>query len=632
MRYPLLLICALLAVVSCSREVPPGNAEPKTDAAASEDVVTAGNTRLVANPPTYPSVPLPDGLKWVTNEDEPVFASPDAKRGGTFRTYLTGFPLTLRHFGPDANSGSYTSIKRSMDLGLIDIHPNTLKFIPSLATHWAFGADGKTVYYKLDPRARWSDGEPVTADDYVFAREMRLSDYLVDPYGKNFFTEQIVNVVKHDDYTISVVGAAPKPPDEMLYEYGLQPQPRHFHKLDENWVKNYDWVPEPTTGAYHTGRLEKGRFIELERTANWWGNDLKYNQHRFNFDTIRVEVIRDDDVAFQYFLRGEIDAYTLTTPSRWHENAVGEPFDKGYIHKIEFYNDVPRESRGMWLNMDVPLLSDKNVRYGIAHAMNWDTVLHTVLRDDYTRLTGPFEGYYWGYSNTAIKPRGFDLALADKYFKAAGWMTRGPDGIRTKNGQRLAVNISYASPDFTPQLVPLREDAKKAGLELNLQQLDPSTWGTQVGEKKHEIVILRFGTGLTPTFWQHYHSVNAHKPQTNNITNTDDKELDKLIDEYEVGSDLETRLKLSHQIQQIIHEQADFIPSYKVPYVREAYWRWIRLPAFYGTRTSSDEVTDPFSAGLSWFDEDAKKETLEARAAGRGFPPVTIVDETWRTK
>ncbi len=137
---------------------------------------------------------------------------------------------------------------------------------------------------------------------------------------------------------------------------------------------------------------------------------------------------------------------------------------------------------------------------------------------------------------------------------------------------------------------------------------------------------------MTPTFWQHYHSVNAHKPQTNNITNTDDKELDKLIDEYEVGSDLETRLKLSHQIQQIIHEQADFIPSYKVPYVREAYWRWIRLPASYGTRTSSDEVTDPFSAGLSWFDEDAKKETLEARAAGRGFPPVTIVDETWRTK
>ena len=47
----------------------------------------------------------------------------------------------------------------------------------------------------------------VAADDYVFAREMRLSDALVDPYGKNYFTERIVNAVKHDDYTISVVGA-----------------------------------------------------------------------------------------------------------------------------------------------------------------------------------------------------------------------------------------------------------------------------------------------------------------------------------------------------------------------------------------------------------------------------------------
>ncbi len=96
--------------------------------------------------------------------------------------------------------------------------------------------------------------------------------------------------------------------------------------------------------------------------------------------------------------------------------------------------------------------------------------------------------------------------------------------------------MSYATPEFSPPLVLLREEAKKAGVELNLQLLDPSTWGTQIGEKKHEMTLLTFSTGLTPSFWQRYHSENAHKPQTNNITNLDDKALDKLIDEYENAS------------------------------------------------------------------------------------------------
>jgi microcin C transport system substrate-binding protein len=625
MRKFFLLIPALLALAACSGEAPPSD----SGAEAATDVVVATDTHLVANPPTYPSVPLPDGLEWLTNTEDPVFASTAATRGGTFRTYITGFPLTLRLHGPDSNSGEYTAMKRSMMLSLVDIHPDTLRFVPSLATEWAFGADGTTVYYKLDPRARWSDGEPVTADDYVFAREMRLSDFLVDPFGKNHYTNNIVNVVKHDDYTISVVGATAKPADEMLYEYGMTPEPRHFHKLDENWVQNYDWLLEPTTGAYHTARVEKGRFIELERTADWWGEELKYFQNRFNVDKIRIDVIRDDNVAFEYFLRGDLDNFALATPSRWHEKAIGAPFDKGYIHKIQFYNDVPRQARGMWLNSDLPLLSDKNVRYGLAYSMNWDAVLRTVLRGDYPRLRMHFEGYYWGYSNPTIQPRPFDLGLADQYFNAAGFTQRGPDGIRTKNGQRLAVNVSYATQELSPQLVLLREEAKKAGVELNLQLLDPSAWGTQVGEKKHEIVMLTFGVGLTPTFWQHYHSANAHMPQTNNITNTDDPDLDKLIDEFEAGTDLPTRLRLSHEIQQIVHDLADYIPSYKIPYVREAYWRWVQLPESHATRTST-EIADPFLLGTLWIDDSVRAETLAARTAGRAFAPTTIVDETWR--
>ena len=634
----LYLAIPLLLLFGCGQEAaaPTGSgAEGTSDAstAPSDELVTATDTHLVANPPTYPNEKLPDGLVWVTNDTDPVYASPEAKRGGTMHIYMQGFPLTLRQYGPDSNSDDFAYYyKSALNASLVDLQPNTLNFVPSLATHWAFGADGKTVYYKLNPNARWSDGEPVTADDYVFGREFRLSKYLLDPYGQNYFTNIVVNVKKYDDYTISVEGATAKPKNEMLYQYSVSPIARHFYKLDDNFVENYNWRIAPVTGPYEISTVEKGRYIELKRIKNWWGDDLKYNKNRYNVDTIRLDVIRDDTVAFEYFLKGQIDKFLFNTnPARWHEKARGEIFDKGYAGKIEFYNDVPREARGLWLNTDDPLLSDKNVRYGIAYAINMDKVLSTVFRNDYERLQSPYQGYYWGYSDPTIRARPFDLAKANKYFDDAGWTQRGPDGIRVKNGQRLSVSISYGTDEHSPWLIVLREEAKKAGLELNLQLLDPAAWGNQVQQKKFQIVVLTLSTGLTPSYWQAYHSHNAHKPQTNNLTNTDDPELDKLITEYEAATTLERRVELSHEIQHIIHDICAFIPLYTIPSIRETFWRWMKLPPEHGVRTSGD-LFNPLDTAIFWIDEQEKEETLAAMKSGKTFPPINIVDKTWHVE
>jgi microcin C transport system substrate-binding protein len=628
----LLTLASFAILAACSREEP-----PPADSAAepAAEVVTQTDTHLVATLPTYESVPLPDGLEWVTNEEDPVYASPEAQRGGTFRGFLQGFPLTLRMYGPDANSDDFVLYKRANFLSLLDIHPNTLNFVPSLATHWAFGADGKTVYYKLNPNARWSDGTPIVADDYLFFRDFQLSPFTVEPFGANTFTNIIVAVRKHDDYTISVEGASAKPKNELLYEYSLPPMARHFHKLDEKWVQDYDWRIEPNTGPYQIAALEKGRYIELKRVQNWWGDELKYNKNRFNVDTIRLDVIRDQDVAYEYFLRGDLDRYLFEiSPARWHEKARGEIFDRGYAGRIQFYNDIPRRARGLWLNLDDPLLADKNLRLGLAYALNMDRVLATVFRNDYERLNQAYQGYYWGYSDDAIKALPFDLAKANQYFDASGWTQRGPDGIRMKDGQRLAVSISYGTDDHSPWLIVVREEAKKAGIELNLQLLDPAAWGRQIQEKKHQIVVLTLGAGLTPSYWQASHSENAHKPNTNNLTNTDDPEIDRLIDEYEVATDLETRVDLSHRIQHLLADQVAFIPLFNIPYIRETYWRWLKLPESHSVRIADDSlgIFDPVGLGLFWIDEQAKAETLEAQASGRTFPPVDIVDTTWRTR
>lgn len=585
---------------------------------------------------------LPKNLQWQTNDTDPIFADPAAKRGGRFRSFMMGFPTTLRMVGPDA-SGGLTGALRGNAMTLVGQHPNTLNPIPGLATHWAFGDDGKSLYFKLDPDARWSDGVPVTADDYLFTLEFMRSKHIVDPWYNNQYTEVVTNIVKFDDYTIGLYGAHARPPYELLFELDFGPVARHFHKLDKNWVNDYNWKIEPNTGPYIIDSIRKGKFVEFKRNPNWWADKKRFFQYRFNPDYVRIKVIRDINVAYQYFSKGELDTFGLVLPRLWYKKASGPIYDQGYVGRIKFYNDVPQSPQGFFLNEDDTLLNDRNVRYGIAYSMNFDKVIKTILRGDYERLSTMNDGY-GDYTNHQIRAREFSLEKADHYFNKAGWIQRGNDGIRIKNGQRLSLRISYGNPESTDRLVLLKQEAASAGLELTLQLLDGTGFGKQVMEKKHQIAWIGFGSGggAVPTlYWEFLHSVNAHKPQTNNITNIDDKVLDKKIETYLASTDRQMRIQLAHEIEQMIYDDGGYIPGYKVPYTRQAFWRWLKLPKTLGTK-SSDDLFDSFGGnviadsfggggGLFWIDEAEKERVQKARILHEKLDPIMIVDETWRT-
>lgn len=575
---------------------------------------------------------LPDDLVWQTNLSDPIFADPNAKRGGRFRSFVTTFPLTLRLVGPDSN-GSFASYMRANNLSLVGIHPNTLKPIPELATEWALGSDGHTIYFHLDPDARWSDGTPVTADDYVFGLEFMRSKYILAPWYNNYFNEIITGLVKYDDYTIGIEGATPKPDDEMLFEYSVSPVPAHFHKLDENWVRNYNWRIEPNTGPYLISEIRKGKYVEFTRKKDWWANEKRYFKYRYNPDHIRIKLIRDPNIAYQYFRKGELDTFPLLMPRFWHKKAQGDIYENGYVGKIKFYNDVPQPISGLFLNEDAPPLDDINVRYAIGHALNVDKVINTVLHGDYERLQTAHDGF-GDYTNTTIRAREFDLKRAAEFLDKAGWSERGNDGIRIKDGKPLRIRITYYNSGHNDRLVIIAQEARKAGIDFQLQLLDTSAAFKQIMENKHQAAWMGWaGGGLSPRYWEFYHSDNAHKPQTNNVTNTDNKALDTKIMAYRTATEKVMRVKLAHELEQMIHDQGSFIPTFKVPYTREAFWRWIKLPPSHGTRTS-ETLFDPLgsSGGLFWIDADEQQAILDAKAKDQALPQIIVIDKTWAVK
>jgi microcin C transport system substrate-binding protein len=217
-RFLLLPLCICLFLIGCDKK----------------EVSSATAIERTLTPYPASTTALPNDLVWQTNDSDPEFADPAAQRGGTLRESMLSFPLTLRVVGPDSN-GSFAGYTRALNMNLVDIHPDTRRPIPALATHWAFGSDHKTMYFKLDPDARWSDGKPVTADDFVYLLEFMRSKFIVAPFQNEYFTTQITNVIKFDTYTIAMVSGVAKPDDELLEQVNVNPVPRHFHTLDKNW-------------------------------------------------------------------------------------------------------------------------------------------------------------------------------------------------------------------------------------------------------------------------------------------------------------------------------------------------------------------------------------------------------------
>ena len=587
---------------------------------------------------------LPSDLQWQSNWQDPVFASDEAKRGGTLRSYMLSFPQTLRSVGPDANSGIRFYIMDGAPK-LAQRHPNTGKWIPQLADEWAFSDDYKTAYFKLNPKVKWSDGEMVTADDYLFMLTYYRSKDIIDPWYNDFFRNTIASVEKFDDYTISITVSEPKSNDELMVllntpNHGLQPRPQHYFAnindqngdgMDDNFVRKYNFKAEPTTSPYYISKINKGRSITFKHVGdNWWGYGNKYYQNRFNVDKLRIKVIRDSDIARKHFEKGKLDTFTMVLPQLWHEKTDSAPFAKGYIQKFWGFNQTSQGAGGLWMNTSMPLLSDINVRKGITFATDFDGMIKNVLRGDYSRKPHAMGYGHGDYDLPDAKAPAFEPELAIGYFEAAGFTNIGPDGIRVnKNGERLSFKITYGYNIWTPRIAYLKEQAKLAGLELNLNLVDGSAAFKYILEKKHQLAFLNMGGGELPAYKEYFHSSNANRVQTNNHTNYSSLELDREIEAFNSEFDADKKYQLSREIQKLISNAFVIVPGYMVPYTRDAHWRWVKYPNNPMTKKTG-AMFNILGTSNFWIDTELKQQTQLAYKEGETFEPVTVIDERYR--
>lgn len=555
---------------------------------------------------------LPADLVWEDGMDQEEFASPDAIRGGTIRSFVPDFPPTIRFVGPNSNHSLRSAYLDTNVVGLIERHPNTGDFYAAVAEAWAIGADQQTVYYRIDPRARFSDGHPVTVDDFFFLFFFMQSEFITAPWYNDFYSLHYESITRYDDHTFAIRLAQVYP--EPLEYAGLRPVPEHFYThFGPDYAEVYQWQFEPTTGPWvvDTDNLRFGEKISLLRVSDWWGDQKKFLRFRHNPDRREFTVISDFDIAFKRFLEGELDLFPLTLPEFWHEKSPSaEAVEKGWIRRFTFYNETPRPSIGIWLNEADPLLADPDIREGLAHAIDFDFVIQSHFRGDYQRLHTHADGFGI-FSHPDLRALPYSIEDARAAFARAGFDRPGRDGIlRDASGNRLVVSLTSSKGPRSEYLPLLQRQALKAGVQLNVEVLESTLFFRKVMEKQHQAAQMGWGTSLPyPRFWEGFHSANANQPQTNNITNTADPDLDAKIDAYRASVDLDEKIRLAHELLEETHQRNVFIPGYYVPFYRIGAWRWIRFPSEFDARMSSG----PGDLGLYWIDPEIREKTVAAR-------------------
>ena len=585
---------------------------------------------------------LPKDLVWHDGSEQKEFADSRAVRGGTLRQFTPSTPPTLRRVGPNANNGFRGELYDNNDFGLLSSHPNTDEPIPALATSWAMSPDGMTAYFRLDPNAQFTDGQPITADDYFYAFYFHRSPWAKADWYADFYTREWGGITKYGAHTIAI--KAPRKRPYQLEQLGeLRPLPRNFFKdFGPNYEKLYNDRFQPTTGAYFVGPtgFQREKSVTLTRVQDWWGDHRKFYRHRYNPDVIEYGVIREIDSAYASMLAGEIDFMPIMMPRYWYGTNEKKAYQNGFLTKAQFFNDIPRPPYGLYLNTQKPLLADLDVRVGLQHATDFQRVIDGFYRGDYARLNQFSEGL-GKFTDPSIRPRRYSPELARAAFAKAGFTQVGPDGIlMNAAGERLSFRLTFDTSDRRKYLATLVESARRCGVEYRPETLEHTTMYRKVMEKNHDIVFWAWSvSGRIPALWESHHTDNAvekladgrkvPKRQTNNITGIDDPALSKLIDQFRNATEEDEMIKLSFRMQHRIHDLADFIPGFKVPGYRIAHWSWVKFPEGFDVRSAED----PGQYGLFWLDPRQRevdlKDFLDGKVRGA---PKTVIEDRWRTE
>ena len=576
------------------------------------------------------------------------YLNPNAPKGGTL--YL---PNSDRRTSFDKLN--YYTIKGNAPAGVAIFMIETLAFLGAdeaqtmyglLADEMLVAPDKSSITFRLNPRARFSNGDPVTSEDVKFSYDTLTSKYVLPSYPTDY--AGVARAVVVDARTIRFE-LKDKTSDQMFklgrlpvfsHKWGMKPDGSHpaFDQV-------VDEIPIGS-GAYTIARSDSGRRLELQRNPDYWARDLPVRRGMYNFDRIVYRYYQDEDIAIEAFKAGEYDIVRLYSAAIWERQLRGPKFDSGQIVKRAIHVGTGQGLQAYELNLRRPIFQDIRVRQAFVLTYDWETNnryrdfglkrANSVFNNSEfaaeglpspgeLKLLEPFRdqipkevfgpAYVAPRSDTDPNALRRNLLQARALLEAAGWKLDPGGVLRNANGEPFVVELLAPSgQDTDRRMLPWGRNGAKLGMTIRARRVDFALFNRRLEEFDFDMATIvepAFQLPATADYLSIYGSKAADEKGSNNLRGVKSAAADDILEAMANATTLADFRDACRALDRLVMWSYWQMPELYSDDERLAYWTKFGIPAVQPLHFQTDLAPDldtrvawPIT---SWWSKDAER-------------------------
>ena len=542
-----------------------------------------------------------------TGEFDPI-ASKDARPCGAITLWGSAMPKSFNMW-EDYNSFS-AELMGMMFEPLVSLHSTEDREVGILADSWNVSEDGKTFTFHVDPRAKWSDGKSVTAEDVQFYYDVIMDEKNLTPIFKvglsRFDRPEVV-----DSLTIKMT-AKESHWGNFWEAAGMLAFPKHaWAGKDFNQIR-YEFPV--VSGPYKIKTFREDRYVELARRADWWGFKKNWNRGKYNFEKIRYRFMNDQTKALEAFKKQDFNAYAIYTSSIWMKQTDFDAVKKGWAVKQRIFNKEPIGFQGMAINLRKPQFQDVRVRRALSMLLNREAMNEKYMFGQYFLLNSYYPDLWENNQNPTAPLYTFNPDSARALFAEAGYKVNA-QGVLEKDGKPFAINFITSQEDLR-HLTLFQEDLKKVGVVATIEQMSQSTLRKRLDDADFDLYWVNWGAGRLRDPEASWSSATALQKGTNNLAGVQDKVVDSLINLQKTEFDLAKRNEILKALDNRLSEIVPYVLMWQCDHHRILYWNRYGTPAGVLDRFNREDAIPVY-----WWLDPAKSAALDkAMKAGESLP------------
>jgi len=431
-----------------------------------------------------------------------------------------------------------------------------------LAEDVSVAKDKLSVTFRLNPLARFHNGDPVLALDVKYSFD-RLTSKEAAPQFRTYFSEVAsVVVVSEREIRFNFKRANA----ELPLIVGSMSVFSHQWGADKPFDKIITEVPIGS-GPYKLGQVDFGKDIQYVRDNNYWAKNLNVRKGMFNFNRISYRLYKDTTAQFEGFKAGEFDYIQAFVAREWARGYKGKLFDNGTLIKKELQHGNAGDFQGFMFNTRLPKFKDARVRQAIGLAMDYEWMNRQLFYQAYTRVRGYFVGSDFEAKDlpdtdelnllepmrdkldpaiftqavplppvTSLDPASGHslrdhLRLARDLLAQAGWTYR-EGALRNEKGEPFTIEFLDNSGSMGRVVTPYAKNLEKLGFKVVYKVVDFAVLQKRMDVFDFELISNRIGGSEAPgtELLERFGSKSADTEGSSNIIGVKDPAVDALLD------------------------------------------------------------------------------------------------------